>query len=168
MGGLLDTSLIVSYSPSISKLDALEAHLSGGSLESWGRRCEVQALCSWGRSWESGVPSSMSQHWVGGWWPVCLSHPFQGGSLLILLMCRHISVFLDFFQRELFSCSCRLGVFLRGEFRNLLLCHLEPEPEITTDIQEWEEMGGEGLKMPLEQKGKGFSYKWWKSLSNLE
>lgn len=98
MGGLLDTSLIVSYSPSISKLDALEAHLSGGSLESWGRRCEVQALCSWGRSWESGVPSSMSQHWVGGWWPVCLSHPFQGGSLLILLMCRHISVFLDFFR----------------------------------------------------------------------
>lgn len=35
MGGLLDTSPIVSYSLSISKLDALEAHLSGGSLESW-------------------------------------------------------------------------------------------------------------------------------------
>ena len=35
MGGLLDTSPIVSYSLSISKLDVLEAHLSGGSLESW-------------------------------------------------------------------------------------------------------------------------------------
>lgn len=138
MGGLLDTSPIVSYSSSISKLDALEAHLSGGSLESWWEM--------WGSSplllrEKLGIRNSLqyvtalSRRLVASLFPI----HFKVG-LFSFSWCVGISVFLDFFQSELFSCSCRLGVFLRGEFRNLLLCHRQ-NLEITTRHSG---MGGNG------------------------
>lgn len=93
--------------------------------------------------------------------------PFQGGSFLILLMCRHLSV-SGFLSRVNCSLVAVDSVYSSGEFRTSYF-PCEPEPEITTDIQEWEEMGGEGLeKCHQNKKGKGFSYKWWKSLRNLE